>query len=60
MGKTKTGSKAPGYEYWGKRPGSRNHGCVPGRDSKKRTHRLERLEAKETVRLLGQSKLKNR
>jgi len=49
MGKTKKGAKGIGYEYWGKRPVSRNHGAVPGRESKTRTHRLERIEAKEQI-----------
>jgi hypothetical protein len=48
MSRTKKGSKGPGYEYWGKRPVSRNHGAVPGKFSKKRTAKLERIEDKKT------------
>lgn len=50
MGKSYRGGKSPGFEYWGERPESRNHGLVPGRSSKTRTHRLERIEAKEALR----------
>lgn len=46
MSRTKKKTKAPGKEYWGKRPVSRNHGATPGKISKRLTHRLERLEAK--------------
>jgi len=51
--------KAPGYEYWGKRPVSRNHGATPGRYSKNLTHRLERLEAKEEIRSAIQEDLED-
>ena len=52
MGKTKRGSKGPGSEFWGKRPG--NGGCPPtdgkcGKFAQKRTHRLERIEAKKEI-----------
>lgn len=50
MSRTKKKRKAPGYEYWSRRPGSRNHGSEPGRHSKKLTHRLERLEAKKEIK----------
>ena len=46
MSRTKKGQKAPGYEYWGKRPGPRD----PGKYSKTRTHRLERLEDKAEIK----------
>ncbi len=49
MSRTKKGNKSPGSEYWGKRPIARNHGAVPGRWTKKRTHRLERIEGKDEV-----------
>lgn len=44
MSRTKKGSKRPGHEYWSKRPNSMS---VPGRESKTRTHRLERIEDKK-------------
>jgi hypothetical protein len=50
MSRTHKKSPAPGYEYWGRRPVSRNHGATPGRVSKNRTHRLERLEARKAER----------
>lgn len=50
MSRSKKGKKAPGYEYWSKRPIAKNHGAAPGRDTKTRTHRLERLEAKKKVK----------
>lgn len=50
MSRTKKGTKAPGHEYWGKRPVSRNHGGTPGRITKTRTHRLERIEGKKKVK----------
>lgn len=49
MSRTKKSKKGPGYEYWSKRPGSRNHGTAPGRESKKLTHRLERIEGKDEI-----------
>lgn len=50
MSRTHTSTKAPGYEYWSKRPYSRNHGANPGKVSKRLTHRAERNEAKAEVR----------
>lgn len=50
MSRTVKGKKGVGYEYWSKRPVSRNCGANPGRESKKRTHRLERLEGKKEIR----------
>jgi hypothetical protein len=44
--KSKNG-KGPGYEYWSKRPMS---GSPPGRWAKKKTHRLERIEAKKIIK----------
>ncbi len=43
MGKTKKGSKPPGYEYWSARPGNR-HGGTVGRFTKKQTHKAERAD----------------
>jgi len=43
------GGKGPGYEYWSKRAGNKD--CpLPGKFSKNRTHRLERIENKKTVK----------
>lgn len=50
MSRTRKGKKGPGHEYWGKRPVSRNHGAIPGKFSKKRTAKLERLEDKKLER----------
>lgn len=50
MSRTKKKKPAPGKEYWGKRPCSRNHGATPGKVTKKRTHRLERLEKKKVIK----------
>lgn len=49
MANTKKAKKGPGYEYWSKRPGSRNHGQAPGRKSKKLNISLERIEGKEEM-----------
>lgn len=47
MSRTRKGTKTPGYEYWGKRPGG---AMPPGRISKKITHKAERRQArKETT-----------
>lgn len=56
MSRTKKGKKGCGYEYWGRRPIARNHGAVPGRWTKTRTHRLERLEAKAIIRKQKEAK----
>jgi hypothetical protein len=47
MSRTKKGAKGPGYEYWSKRPNSMS---APGKISKKRTHRLERIESKKITK----------
>jgi hypothetical protein len=48
MSRTKKGGKAPGFEYWTKRPG--NHwGAVPGPFTKRRTHKAERQAGKRDV-----------
>lgn len=47
MSKTKKGSKGPGYEYWSKRPLA---GSPPGKDTKKKTHRIERAANKALTR----------
>ena len=43
MSRTTKGSKAPGYEYWSRRPGS--GGCI-GKDAKKIIHGIERARGK--------------
>lgn len=50
MSRTKKDKKGIGFEYWSKRPMSNRHGGIPGKDTKKRTHRLERLEAKKDIK----------
>lgn len=41
MSRTKKGAKSPGHEYWTARPGNIG-GAVPGKPTKRKTHRLER------------------
>lgn len=43
MSRTRKGSKGPGYEYWSRRPLC---GEAPGKKTKRKTHRIERMEAK--------------
>lgn len=43
MSRSKKGKKAPGYEYWSKRPNSIS---PPGKTSKNITHRKERAATK--------------
>lgn len=50
MSRSTKRTPSPGKEYWGKRPVSRNHGAIPSKKTKTRTHRLERIEGKEAVR----------
>ncbi len=38
-----------GKEYWSRRPGNR-HGATPGKETKKRTHRIERAQGKSECR----------
>lgn len=46
MSRTRKGSKGSGYEYWSKRPmAGANHGAK----TKRLTHKLERLEAKQDI-----------
>jgi len=42
MARSKTGSKGPGYEYWSRRPETRN----VGKKAKAKCHRRERAIAK--------------
>lgn len=49
MSRSKKGGKGCGFEYWTKRAGNKD--CPPpGKYSKKRTHKLERLEDKKLVK----------
>jgi len=50
MSRTKKTGKGSGYEYWGKRPGTKKTGGTPGKFTKKLTHRLERAEAKKKIK----------
>ena len=47
MSRTRKGSKGPGYEYWSKRPMA---GMNPGAETKRMTHKLERIEAKDQIK----------
>lgn len=47
MSRSRKGDKGCGFEYWGKRPGTKKTGGSPGKFSKKYTHRLERIEGKK-------------
>lgn len=49
MAKTKKGSKSPGYEFWGKRPGTKK-GPRVGPKAKNITHRAERQEGKKVIK----------
>jgi len=46
MSRTTRGTKAPGHEYWSRRLGG---APIPGRLSKKRTHKAERLAEPEII-----------
>ena len=50
MSRTKKGKKGPGYEYWGRRPISAEHGAIPGRFTKTRTHKMERAKARRQTK----------
>lgn len=45
MSRSRKGSKGPGYEYWTARPGNKQGG-IPGKHTKKQTHKAERRLAK--------------
>lgn len=47
MSRTSKGRKAPGSEYWSRRPFNK-HGGTLGRFHKRRTHKAERREWKAT------------
>ena len=46
MSRTRKGKKAPGTEYWSRRPFNK-HGQIPGPFAKKRTHKRERQDGKK-------------
>ncbi len=49
MSRTKKGKKPVGYDFWSKRASSKcNDGFGP--DTKRRTHKIERIEAKTECR----------
>ncbi len=50
MSRTIKGKKPIGWEFWSRRPKSRNHGYGPGKKAKKVVHSLERCEEKELIR----------
>ena len=47
MARTTKGSKGPGHDYWSRRPMS---GSAPGKETKRLTHKLERIEAKDQIK----------
>ncbi len=47
MARTKKGKKAPGYDYWSRRP---TPYMSPGRPAKKMTHRRERIQGKDQIK----------
>lgn len=50
MSRSRKGSKGIGAEYWSKRPISNKHGAIPGKETKRLTHRAERREAKKQAK----------
>jgi hypothetical protein len=50
MSRTKKGKKAPGYEYWSRHPISNACGATPNAFTKKRTHKIERQQAKQETK----------
>jgi hypothetical protein len=46
MSRSYKGTKGPGYEYWGKRPGNQYGNSDVGASGKKHTHRKERQQNK--------------
>jgi hypothetical protein len=51
MSNTVRKEKGPGFEYWSRRPGNRNGAGIPGRFTKRNTHRRERLQARHQIRV---------
>lgn len=50
MSRSKKKGKPPGYDYWSRRPTAGIGGTSPGRWSKTKTHRLERIEARKVIK----------
>lgn len=50
MSRTKKGKRSLGSEYWTRRPLSNCHGASPGKWTKTKTHRYERIEAKDEIK----------
>jgi hypothetical protein len=48
MNRTQRGGKAPGHEFWSRRPFNRC-GQLVGKFAKKRTHKAERVQAVQDV-----------
>ncbi len=48
MSRSRKGKKAPGFEYWSARPGNANGG-IPGKFTKRRTHKAERRAGKRSI-----------
>lgn len=46
MSRSRKGKKAPGFEYWSRRPGNK-HGGSPGSATKRHTHAVERQQGKQ-------------
>lgn len=49
MSHSRKGAKGIGYEYWSKRPMSKNSGCTPDKFNKTLTHHLERKEGQSEI-----------
>lgn len=52
MSRTVRGSKGAGYDYWSKRANGHATYQTIGREGKKRTHRIERATARQTLHKL--------
>jgi hypothetical protein len=46
VSRTEKAKKAPGTEFWSRRPFNK-HGQLPGRFSKRRTHKAERAQGRQ-------------
>ena len=50
MSRTTKGKKGPGFDYWSRRPGNESGCNSPGEGVKRRTHKLERIQAKREIK----------
>lgn len=50
MSRSKKGGKGVGAEFWSRRPTSNKGGSEPNKETKKRTHKLERIENKKKTK----------